>query len=263
VQEEEPIDERFARSSFNGFLLERHDSADLRWQRGADPPDYVLQCPLGEFDVEVTQVMEGCDTDSGVTTRWYQARILRFARNLQATAEAAGELDGAYVLHLDAQPDLDAELQAVRPRFLDYIRATAQLESAGALEHPIRSGGLPWSIEKYGRHRNLVAPTMGFGGGKWQGEVLDDLRRLIGSRHATKSASAARPGSTVLLLIDAYLFGDNEDWIGGATVLDGTPFHTVARCFGEYECQILASRVRAWRKPHTNQGHASSPASAS
>lgn len=240
----EPRDERFARRAFTRFLLRRHHRRKFAWKKAEEPPDYLLSYGQNVFEVEVTQVMAGVDLASGETSRWQQAQFNEFARRLQEKARAAGALRGAYAVHLSVRENLLSVLREAEPVFLKYIKATANEEVHD--EHEFRARGGPrWSIEKYGSHRNLVAPTMGFGA-KWKVEAQEELARLVRNRVEAKERRLAGSATPILLLIDAYHFSERDDWATAVHAVNHGAFHTLARVHGRYECQVLASKLPEW-----------------
>jgi hypothetical protein len=85
---------------------------------------------------------------------------------------------------------------------------------------------------------------------KWGAQIVPEVSELI---HQAVFAETERlravPGERVLLLFDGYHLADPDAWqvsINWPWYL-ASPFHTIARVYGEFECQILHCRDGTWR----------------
>jgi hypothetical protein len=109
-------------------------------------------------------------------------------------------------------------------------------------------GGQRWTVAKVHNGGTVLTESMSLGVAKWQGEVREELMHLLAARIATKTLkSATIPGPKLLLLVDAYNYGDADDWEDVARLVSAGPFHTVARVYQEYACQVLTSMAGGWR----------------
>lgn len=234
-------DEEFAREAFTRYLLAMGWD-DLHWERGPDPPDYLLILPDRQFPVEVTQIMGTSRVGKHrLSERGWLATLKKLEDRLEAEMIRRGLLHGAYELSLRPVPNLrEAEFEAV-PRLADYLTATADLEVAPS-SLLFRHGRTKWTIRKVGNGKDLIGSLIIIGGAKWQMQVQNELQELVDAAVQIKMQKTKGINDVILLLIDGYHYAEVDDWKVVADTTEMSGFHTVARVFGSGECQILYSR---------------------
>ncbi len=89
-------DEEFAKNAFDQFLSDK-EVKSRNWRDGEDPPDYYLSINGKEFAVEVTNMMLGFQTSTGLkTTAYYMGSSKDFVKRVEDNALATGVLRGEY-----------------------------------------------------------------------------------------------------------------------------------------------------------------------
>jgi hypothetical protein len=240
-------DEEFAKEAFSRFLTTRH-STPLQWGPGAQPPDFWLDVAERRFAVEVTQAMESFDVGPIVLTeRGANAALRQAVQQLEYEAREAGLLRGFYHIHVCPLPDLRAILPVLRARLFAYLQDTAAVTAADRVELWRGQYGQKWTVQKLHTKAAALAESMSLGGAKWEDEVREELRNLLSARLAQKVEKArAIREEVIVLLVDAYHYADSDEWLRAASGLDTSRFHTVARVYRDYECQIVSTVERAW-----------------
>ena len=241
------LDEDFARETFERFLKARCHGGTL-WSTGGEPPDYDLEVDHVSYAVEITQIMGSIElAGQHISARATIESLRRFVSAVEWRAVDLGILTGGYHLHVCPVPNLRQVAEELTSRILTYVAATT---SGRATEPKVLwrgRRGQSWRLARVSEERQYIAPTFSVSGVKRQGDINADLGRIISTTltsKARKLAGITRP--VIVLLIDAYHFGDEDNWM--AAVRDATwePFHTVVRVFGEYGCQVLFSRADRW-----------------
>jgi hypothetical protein len=246
-------DEQFAKEAFSRFLTKRHSTLP-QWEPGSQPPDFWLDIAQRPFAVEVTQVMESLAVGPIVLTERGANFALRQAiQQLEHQAREAGLLRGFYLIHVCPLPDLRAILPELRARLFIYLQNTAAVPAADCEELWRGQHGQRWTVRKLHTKTAALDGFLSLGGAKWEGEVRKELRKLLSASLADKvEKTRAIREDVIVLLVDAYHYADSGEWLRAANGLDTSRFHTVARVYLDYECQILSTVELGWRAPNGN-----------
>lgn len=241
------LDEEFAKESFSRAFLRLGISDLAVWAKGKEPPDFFLTLGAELYAVEVTRIVGQVELGGRRESKRKSAAILqRFADDLQDTAREQGILRGAYVLWLEPTDDFKEIAPKVRRAFLDYVSRTKDLPSAPR-ETVLKRHGLHWSITKFHDKKTYLLATRSEGTGGLLSEVVKDFPRLLGAALEAKTAKLASLSMPrILLLVDDYHYADKQLWHNEALAPFHQTFHTIARVFQEYECQILWSTNSSW-----------------
>ena len=238
-------DEEFAKDSFHRFL----DRLDLKdepvWEDGSDPPDFFLSIGAERFDVEVTRVVAPVSLDGNVFPKWTVTRALRsFAEQVQREARDAGILQGAYVLFLEPVTNFEDAVGPARATILGYLAETQGVPKAEE-RTILRQVGKRWSVKKLHPTRKYLAPVIAEGGGGWEGEIRAEFAPLL-ERTIERKVASGVGSPRILLLVDDYHYAPAGLWQHALAQRHKRQFHTVARTFLDWECQILSSTKRSW-----------------
>lgn len=241
------LDEEFAKESFSRIFPRLGISEQVVWERGTEPPDFFLTLGAELYAVEVTRIVGQIELNGRREPKRKSAAILqRFADELQDTAREQGILRGAYVLWLEPTDDFKEVAPKARLAFLDYVSRTKDLASAPG-ETVLKKRGLHWSITKFHDNKTYLLATRSEGTGGLLSEVVKDFPGLLSIALETKAAKlAALSMPRILLLVDDYHYADEQLWCHEVLVPFHQTFHTIARVFQEYECQILWSTKSSW-----------------
>lgn len=242
-------DEEFARQAFDRWLV-RHRSESVGWEDGDEPPDYTLRLSDEGFAVEVTSIVETLDLGHGVlSTTGIRASLEGFERSLERAAQGAGLLHGTYVLYMDALPDLPRlkrELMQAALAFIEEVRDVPATEPHRLHARP----SCHWTIQKIRPEGCTVVSGIG-GGCKWLAEAKSELPGLVSTtlkRKQERLSAVDQP--LILLLIDRFVWLDSPAWAEIVGELPETQnFHTVARVWGNHDCQVLSG---AWSQPRAS-----------
>ena len=240
-------DEEFAKEAFSRFLATRYTSPSW-WEPGSQPPDFWLDVGGRRFAVEVTQVMESIDVGQHtLTNQGANAALRRTVQQLEHEARTAGLLRGFYHVHVCPLPQLRSILQDLRARLFAYLQSTAALPVAAPEELWLGRDGQRWTVEKLHQERDALAESMSLGTAKWRCDILKEIRELLAASFSEKlKKTRSIQEEVILLLIDAYHYADGEGWHRAANDLNTTRFHTVARVYLDYRCQVLSTADVGW-----------------
>lgn len=238
-------DEEFAKKAFDTFLA--NIRPNRKWDDGPDPPDYFLTIESDKSSIEVTQIMESVGTEAHPKSeRGWQMTLEAIVKRVEAEMVERRVLTGVYALHLEPAPNARKLGQDILPLVEAYLRQTTEVTTAPSMTLWKGSDHRQWKIEKIGDKRNIVGGAFIIGGAKWQAESQLELHDLIEEAVLTKREKTAGMERPILLLIDAYHYAEGDDWKTASANVDFSGFHTVARVFGEYKCQILHSVESLW-----------------
>lgn len=239
-------DEEFARLAFE-YFLSNHGMSN-QWQDGRDPPDFEVTIEGVVHPVEVAQLMETVSSgETNRSERGWSAVLSKIADEVEAVMKHRGVLRGTYCIHLDPTPEPKRVFKSVFPDIECYILDTKDMDIAHP--HVLWHGedGDSWTIEKIGSIQDMVGYTMSIGRAKWSSDIERDLRQILGLELADKRDKVGGLSDVILLLIDAYHYAHTSDWLRVASEIDFAPFHTVARVYDDWQCQVLYSVQTSWR----------------
>ncbi len=240
-------DEEFAKESFSRALQRCGISESASWEEGSEPPDFLLTLGGDRYAVEVTRIVGQIELGGRKESkRKSGARLQHFADELQEAAREQGILQGAYVLWLEPIADFNEVAPTARTVFLDYVARTKELSSAPG-EVVLKRRGMHWSITKFHDKKDYLLATRSEGTGGLLSEVVRDFPDLVSAAVESKAAKLATINIPhILLLVDDYHYASADLWQHGIPAPFCRTFHTIARVFQEYECQILYSTNSAW-----------------
>lgn len=233
-------DEEFARLAFERFLSNRE--FPNHWQDGKDPPDFEVTINGVVHPVEVAQLMESVASgNQELSERGWTARLTKIADKVEAEMKNRGVLSGTYCIHLAPAPEPYQVLKSVLVEIEHYLIATRDKVIAESCVLWRGMDGARWSIDKRGSKENILGYTISIGDAKFLPKIEDDLRQMLGAELADKRDKTRGMYKVILLFIDAYHLADPPHWQRVASEIDFSPFHTVARVYDDYQCQILHS----------------------
>ncbi len=192
-----------------------------------DPPDFWITVDGIRFAAEVTSV---------VTGQAYGANARKLKRSIAQSAKEEGALSGTYALIMMRHPRLprsgSGEWRALVAQATSFIRATRQADSSEQSRLLADSDG-HLDMKKVSSQSATVG-LLGTTSAKWEGEIQDELRALMQTAADQKRVKLEKKGvpsqcpRVVLLLYDAYGFGDLEDAQKALLDVDGYDwFHSV------------------------------------
>jgi hypothetical protein len=245
------LDEEFAKESFSRALSGLGVSGKVVWAPGTEPPDFFLSLDAERFAVEVTRIVGQIELGGKRESKRKSGAVLqRFAEDLQNIAREQEILRGAYVMWLEPLHDFAEIAPTARLAFLDYVSRTRSLPRAPK-KVVLKRPGLHWSIEKVHDQKDYLLAMRSEGSGGLLSEIVKDLPGLVAATAEVKKVKlAAIDMPHILLLVDDYHYADAGAWRNAAAGSFRGNFHTIARVFQEYECQILCSQNRAWSEEH-------------
>jgi hypothetical protein len=250
-------DEEFARESFSRALTRFGISEPVSWEEGTEPPDFFLNLGAERYAVEVTRIVGQIELGGRMESKRKSGAILqRFADELQEAAREQGILRGAYVLWLEPIPDFKEVAPKARTSFLEYVARTKDISSAPE-DIILKRRGLHWSITKFHDRKDYLLATRSEGKGGLLSEVVKDFPGLVTTAVKAKTTKLATINIPhILLLIDDYHYASADLWRHGVLAPFCQTFHTIARVFQDYECQILFSKSSTWSQEATCEGAA-------
>lgn len=239
-------DEEFAKEAFSRFLKAR-GVGGFTWNLGSQPPDWFLELDGVRYAVEVTQVMEFLTIgERRLTERGAVEALKRFLDNTEREALKMKILHGLYCVHMTPLPDFSAITEKLQERLFAFIESTANVERTEIVKIWRGRKGQHWFVQKVRSGGAGLAETMSIGGVKWEAEISSELRGLIAAAVERKLTAAQQLDFPVLLLVDAYHYADPKLWSSLLADMDAQPFHTIARVFSNFECQILRTNCQQW-----------------
>ena len=207
-------------------LLERCgcQTVDIR-RENDDPPDFTVTIDGKAFSTEVTSV---------VSNQQYHAHVREFAAAIDGAAREKDILVGNYIVSVRRVPSIPRPNSARGRQLIEaalaYVLGTQQRDEEVELLLSKDEAGYI-EIKKLGRGRGLVGhcwiPRAMRGH-----EVQDELVILLSERVSAKVAALSRKGiagsNAILLLYDAYAFGEIDDAFRAIQQVEGsTWFHSV------------------------------------
>lgn len=241
------LDEAFAKEAFTRLLQRLGVAEPPVWEAGAEPPDFFLTLGNARYGVEVTRVVAQVELGGKVQSKHrVGAPLDRFAKELQETARQRGILHGAYVISIEPIPDFKEVAPKARDAFLDYVLRTRDMTTAPE-EFVLERPDSHWSIQKYHDEKTYLLAVRDEGSGGLMSEILQDFPGLLETAiegKAHKLAAVDLPW--ILLLVDDYHYAGRDLWRASVHTPSRPKFHTIARTFQDYECEILCSKDTSW-----------------
>lgn len=240
------LDEEFAKEAF-GRLLRSAGVQEVAWTDGRDPPDYELFASGTAFSVEVTQIFGSVRVgDQTKPERFWSESIQRFVKELQQEAKGPAQLDGCHHLHVEPVADLAQVRNPIRESIFSYARSTSAVSEAGEVEVWRINTGSRWLIRKIcdGPFALLLSSSMG--DAKWKDDVQRELDDLVAKTIESKRYKTRALRNVVLIFVDAYHYAEPDQWARAVNRSSSGHFHTIARAYGDFRCQILSKASSPW-----------------
>jgi len=239
-------DEEDCKAAFHTFLAARHDSTDIVWEEGENPPECYLLLDNTRYAVEVTQARELTSVgDKTLSDLDYLVTVTRFVRGIEQEAIASGILTGAYSIRFKPLDHFGKRKQRIKREITDYLRSTQ--DASSAVERIIvGEGHSRWEIKK--RHADRTYLSCGTTDGKWRGEAIRELSNLLDQILITKARKlAAIPKPWILLIADRYPWLNHSDWHESAIGLKSIgDFHSVFLVSRDKGNHVLYSQNIDW-----------------
>lgn len=243
--------EEFCKSKFDDFIRAKLRYSSIHWDDVAqtdEPPDYFLHLDGIKYAVEVTLLME--KTEAGnlqLPNIAITASLWQLVDEVETNARNDNCLHGAYLVSF-SQPVTN--FRNIRNQLfsdlLNYVTETQFVRTAPErviFEH----GYQRCTIRKLHDQKNYIGRA-GPSGGKWEGEVRDEICDLLEERINSKRQKLSRVAEPkILLLYDAYHFANSEmykDCVSRVPYL--ASFHTVFVVQSDSEGFILNSLNTNW-----------------
>lgn len=238
------VDEAKAFAKLRAFILTRFPSAQLRWQDGAEPPDFDLFIEDIQYAVEITEMRKLFKVGKAqLPFRVIGRELDAFVKRAESALIASGGFDGEYAVVI---PRPIPDLRYREPEIVSLIGvAIAALRDAPQdTKVPIvRIGSRQCWLLKLGRdgHRLILH---GPADSQWGEESRVEILSLI-DHHIEIKAQKLRNVVVPRLLVldDKHLYSDNEHF---SNVSNKTPacetFHTVYVARGDRDDVILTTR---------------------
>lgn len=208
-------DEELAKKEFSLFLQNILNLHDYVWHdvsQKDEPPDFLLKLQEKLYSVEVTSIMEmiemGGNTLSSLAVSVF---IKNFVESIEKISLDMGVLNGVYVVTMSPFKDFSKQENELQNKLLSYIDSTKTFQHAQ--EEIIFDDGISFcSIQKLEGDKNLVAEVVDYPG-KWEGESIVDLERLLREAISTKKRKLSKiNGEKILLIIDSFNYLEEEHW---------------------------------------------------
>lgn len=198
--------EEFCKSKFDEFIR-AIQSASTCWQDGDEPPDYYLYLSGTKYAVEITTLMGKSKVGNlELPEIAIIASLEQLVNNVEESARRDGFLNGAYVVSfLRPLSDFGKIRGQLSDDLLAYVRKTRDL-SAAPEQVVFEQGIQKCTIQKlHNRNSNSYIGMVGPIGGKWEGEIAEEICLLLEERindkyHKLRKISDLK----ILLLYDAY-----------------------------------------------------------
>ena len=181
-----------------------------RVPQGRDPPDFWMSVDGERFAVEVTII---------VTSEPYHARCRELKDDIKTAMMDCAGTTGTYALVVSGHPALPKKKQKewhdLVSRALCFVSTTQHVPSTDQ-HHLLEDGRSRLGIQKLNNEAATVG-LLGPYGAKWEGEVVDELRKLMHDAVVKKRQKLENKGvpaecsRIILVLYDAYGYGDIED----------------------------------------------------
>lgn len=187
--------EEFCRLNFDAWLERGGADSHRRWEKGSDPPDFVLTMGNVRYSVEISRIIDEDRITASVS-------LSRLIDGLEQDLLATSAIAGTYVVDpAEPLPKGARHRRELRGRVAAFIERT---------KDEIRT--LPDDIEMSGRrivriekHSSEGAHLIcnGIGGGGWEDEIRQEYERIAGDLLRRKKTCLEKHGPSVLVLQDA------------------------------------------------------------
>lgn len=224
----ERIDEEIVSVDCLAHCLTRVHGCNCDVQRvpqGCDPPDFWMTVDGERFAVEVTSI---------VTNEGYRAICKTLKDAIKTAMMECPGTSGTYALVVSGHPALPKKKgwHDLVSRALCFASATRDVPCTEK-QYLLQDGRNRLTIQKLSNQRTTVG-LVGMDGAKREGEVVDELRKLMHDKVVKKreklenKAVLAECSRIILVLYDAYGYGDIEDAQKALLQVEGHDwFHSV------------------------------------
>jgi len=224
--------EKFCKLKFNEFVKGSSKFNAIRWEDVAqkdEPPDYFLYLNDTKYAVEVTILMEKTEVGNlKLPQIAIVASLWGLVDKVEATAKELDYLNGAYLVSFSRPL---ANFKRIREQLfndlLAYVKATKNVSTASE-QIIFKRGTQKCTIRKMHDQKSYIGKA-GPSGGKWEGEVAEEICTLLEERINSKFHKLRKiTEPKILLLYDAYHFASPEMYKSCLNSLAALhSFHTV------------------------------------
>lgn len=238
------VDEAKAFAKLRAFILSGFPSAQLRWQEGAEPPDFDLFIDDILYAVEITEMRKQFEVGKAqLPFRVIGRELDAFVKRAESALNASGGFDGDYAVIIPRPiPDLrkrEAELIALIRGAIEALRDAPQNTKVPVFRIGSRQC---WLLKRGrgGRRLTLHGPA----DSQWGEESRVEVLSLI-DQHVENKAQKLRDITVPRLLVldDKHLYSDVEHFLH---VSNKTPaceaFHTIFVARGDRDDVVLTTR---------------------
>lgn len=190
-----------------------------------DPPDFTVTVDGEQFPTEVTSI---------VSRQQYHAQCKEFAEAIRDQASSRGVLSGTYALIFSQLPVIPKPASKRGRKLLDaavaHLEATKQETASSEIQLVTAVEGRI-SIAKVSATGAAVG-VLWTPPAVWEGEIRSQLSKLIqeavDTKHRKLEDAGIGSGKALLLLYDAYGYGEPKDAVAAMQQLNGCDwFHSI------------------------------------
>lgn len=197
-----------------------------------DPPDYWLHLGDKRYAVEVTSIAEKHPHAENQSMITYGKTVSKLCTDMTREAVRTGILNGLYILIIKGHPEIrpNRMQMQIQKNILAYVKQTEAAENADTADIFEDVAG-QIQILKHGLEKNLIT-NFGPTSTRWGAETQSILAVLLRDCLADKKRKLANKGirldDVILVLIDAFLWGDQEDWEAAISQIpEANQYHSV------------------------------------
>ena len=252
-------EEELCAECFRRLLADRLGRADVDFERGKDPPDFVFTIGGRRFPVEVTSLVESVDRNGeSESIIGVQAEFRKFAQNVEKEAVRAGYHDGLYVIQCGARADVRKDRRRLVSLAVDFVRQTQSVREKAEQELVGGKHAERVHICRLSSGALCIGPVTV--GAKWSADSDAEVRQAVKTCIDAKNKALRRISQRdklILILYDAYLYADVQGIRRAAEALKSEEsFHSIVCVRGKKtrpgdmpdgECWVLASAEPSWR----------------
>ena len=238
-------DEEYCKTTFSAFLARHVAGSQVLWSevpQNQEPPDYYLTINGKRYAVEVTSLIDDVVIGESVRMSSVGARksLVSLCEDIKRNLVERGLLSGAYVMTLQPIEGLRALRPPIETGVIEYVQRT-RFEETAPREVLVKKGRARIAIQKHHNQSHQLY-WMISGGAKWEGQMRDDIARLLeGALHDKRRKLKDVETPTILLLLDRYHHGATAMWSAAADGADFTGFQVVARIWQDDTMLLHAS----------------------
>lgn len=258
--------ELFCFDSLQRFMVNNLQIADYALapsRRGDDPPDAYLTIDHSTYAVEVTstEVMRDVSVGKGsLGEETYEHSHRQFIKDVEAAAQRAGILKGAYAVHFN-RPMTASRDRRIRNRaqekIIQYLEQTQELTTAA--NEVIRHGDhVICHVSKVHNQRNVIYEAFTDSAWAESPEVAGKVCSLLQAAVTEKKERFLTKGKLdpsilslprILLVLNTYAFADTSMYLNCTRLIPSLDFfHSVFVVWGDASCSLIFTTDEAWSR---------------